>query len=687
MHYDRARPFGHSMLYPRSAHNLFRYPYNIFPNVVARNATDRLNPSRSGAATSQQEVGLTFEDLVPDNMWSGHDSGEPSRALTDYIFPSAFYRWAEETVVLDGESVHDLVLLFKAHIISHLIAGLKVDIAKRAALRDERKKKEKEKEEGKAKEKRKTEGVEVQVNLIVDENATEASQSDEGAASNGAPTPAAVTPGNLTPGTPANTPNNTTRNTPTHTNSNTPATSGPNTRPDSPVNPADQNAPNPDDQLQAVSEELQDQQLDCDEIIIIDGQGSQTSFEYFSAESEQDTGDAENSEQMEVAHPTPGSDEQMSVDNGTSEQDTFLSAIDGTSPETPEDPPVAEEPAAPEPIAEPTVEAPASAESATSAEPIINPWGDIDPTFLIALPEECRRDIYSQVFDTVRRQVPTSTSAADAIAPISAEFLTALPDNIQSEVTTAHNRAREEIEARRQRSEQQRVAAATTAAAAAAASATSSGLAGLAGAGTEGDPASFIANLDADLRRQILQELDDDTINRLPTELAAEARALQQEIHQRQMRFLNSRTARSSRRTFQGRPNFMSTRLIRSRDPRRLGIKRSAIPHLPVKNSLDSESLTCLLVIIFINDSNIQQPKLHRILKNVSNHRKTRHWLTSTLIDIIKRTSEVSLTSLTDPTLLEWLSLKLEASLGTRHCVFHLDSQASSIAIHSQDYG
>lgn len=668
IHYDRTRPFGHSMLYPRNAHNIFRYPYNIFPSsTYPRHPADRLNPNRASAA--QQDVGLVFEDLVPDNMWSCYDSGDSCRGISDYIFPSSFYRWAEETAVLDGESVHDLVLLFKARIIGHLIDGLKVDIAKRAALREERKKKEKEKtEEGKTKEKRKTgEGVEVQVNLIVEEaNRTNEGQSDEGGvASNGAPTPAAVTPGNLTPGTPANTPNNTTRNTPTHTNSNTPATSGPNTRPDSPV--GDQLPTNHDDHLQEVSEVLQLSQEDTQ----FDVQ-SQTSFEYFTAESEPDT--APDTENMDVAHQIPATDEQideMSIDGGTPSENTDQVAAESlVEPATrdqddqiiSESPPDTSEEQLPE------------STSTTTADPVINPWDEIDPTFLVALPEEYRRDIYSRICDDVRRQA-TQSSTPDAIAPINPEFLGALPDNIRSEVTTAHNRAREEIEIRRQRAQASTIA-----------NATSSGVPGIAGVTAETDPASFIANLDHDLRRQILSDLDDETINRLPSDLASEARSLQQEIHQRQIRFLSSRNPRTGgrRQTFQGRPNFMSTRLIRSRDPRRLGIKRSAIPHLPVKNSLDSESLTCLLVIIFINDSNIQQPKLHRILKNVSNHRGTRNWLTSTLIDIIKRTSEVNVNSLSESTLPEWLSLKLEASLGTRHCVFHLDQKSDSIAIHSQ---
>lgn len=133
-------------------------------------------------------------------MWSCCDSSDNCRQLLSIyesivIFPSAFYRWAEETAVLDGESVHDLILIFKEHIIEILMARLKADIEKRQVIRDERKKIEKEKIE---KSKDKTEGVAVQVNLIVEENHTEETSN--------APTPAPITPENQTPGTPANTP-------------------------------------------------------------------------------------------------------------------------------------------------------------------------------------------------------------------------------------------------------------------------------------------------------------------------------------------------------------------------------------------------------------------------------------------------------------------------------------------------
>ena len=670
---NHARPFGNPMnpyAGGRSNQNMFRYPYNIFPsNSYGVRGNDRHGNNRVSAA-AQQDVGLLFEDLVPDNMWTSQDSGESCRISSSNVFPSAFYRWAEETAVLDGESVHDLVLVFQIPIMEHLLEELKEEVKKRTQEREERKKKieeenKKTKEAGKKAKSKKSEAVEVQVNLtepVVGGSVTDQSADEvaiDSAASGGAPTPAAHTPGNNTPGTPANTPNNTQLNTPTHTNTNTPTTSGPNTRPDSPVD--DQAPTNHEDQLQAVSEELAVTELEePDEIS--GGVATQTEGETLSYETLSET-EAENdlttSERMDTASTsattTPDEqNDQMSTDSvgapveGTETQPTSATT-DVTSTETP-----------------------AAIETPEAAAPTpINPWGDIDPTFLIALPEEYRRDIYTGICNRMREQA-TTTNSVESIAPINSEFLEALPENIRTEVTQAHDRARGEIA---QNQATQRAQAPPT-------SGTTGGT-----ANPENDPVSFITEIpDEELRRQILADLDEESIARLPAELATQARSIQQDINQRHIRFLNSRN-RAGRRhqTYTGRPNFMSTRndLLRQRNQRRLMLKKIH-PIIPKKTALDSESLACLLVIIFINDTNIQHAKLHRILKNVANHKGTRDWLTDTLIDIIGKTKDSSTVSATDAKLPDWLSLKLEASLGTRHCVFHTDTLTDSLQIHSQ---
>ena len=46
------------------------------------------------------------------------------------------------------------------------------------------------------------------------------------------------------------------------------------------------------------------------------------------------------------------------------------------------------------------------------------------------------------------REQATTANSVDSIAPVNSEFLDALPENIRTEVTQAHDRARGEIEQR-----------------------------------------------------------------------------------------------------------------------------------------------------------------------------------------------------------------------------------------------
>ena len=57
---------------------------------------------------------------------------------------------------------------------------------------------------------------------------------------------------------------------------------------------------------------------------------------------------------------------------------------------------------------------------------------------------------------------------------------------------------------------------------------------------------------------------------------------------------------------------------------------------------LDPESLTCLLVLLFLNDSTLNAARLHRILRNLSYHNPTKQWIILALISILRRTSSLN---------------------------------------------
>ena len=123
--------------------------HRLFPS--SRMAYPFSSPPRGSGSSGRnyRQDALVFEDLVPDNMWSNIESGQSDHTKHDNLFPSAFFRWAEETAVLDGSSMHDLILLLKPYLLFSLRKNLEVEIAKRKAAREERRKKEAEKKDKK----------------------------------------------------------------------------------------------------------------------------------------------------------------------------------------------------------------------------------------------------------------------------------------------------------------------------------------------------------------------------------------------------------------------------------------------------------------------------------------------------------------------------------------------------------
>lgn len=97
-----------------------------------------------------------------------------------------------------------------------------------------------------------------------------------------------------------------------------------------------------------------------------------------------------------------------------------------------------------------------------------------------------------------------TAASGSEVTEINAEFLAALPPNIQEEVLA------------QQRLERERQAAAT------------------ANPDAPVDPANFIQTLPPSLRRQVLADMDDSQIALLPGDLATEAQSLRNELETRQ---------------------------------------------------------------------------------------------------------------------------------------------------------
>lgn len=143
--------------------------------------------------------------------------------------------------------------------------------------------------------------------------------------------------------------------------------------------------------------------------------------------------------------------------------------------------------------------------------------------------------------------------------------------------------------------------------------------------------------------------MDDSVLAVLPPELTNEAQGLRRELQQRRMQIQAERALtrsdfsqllrhrgpgsgfQSIARLFPGRQ--INTWKVTDGHPGSIGSKKLG------RQLLDPESLTCLLVLLFLNDSTLNASRLHRILRNLSYHHSTKHWIILALISILRRTS------------------------------------------------
>jgi len=133
------------------------------------------------------------------------------------------------------------------------------------------------------------------------------------------------------------------------------------------------------------------------------------------------------------------------------------------------------------------------------------------------------------------------------------------------------------------------------------------------------------------------------------------------------------------------------------------------------RHLLDHEALTCLLVLLFIDESRLNTSRLHRVLRNLCYHAQTRSWIIGTLLSILqhltdgmqtelpatsslsarmkKKSAEPPGTSGVDSEftagddLPSWLNIYLCAALGSQASVFHLQRSSKRTASHSSSRG
>lgn len=214
----------------------------------------------------------------------------------------------------------------------------------------------------------------------------------------------------------------------------------------------------------------------------------------------------------------------------------------------------------------------------------------------------------------------------------------------------------------------------------------------------------------------------------LPPDLAAEAQTLRRDWEARnrqrvQERFFQRNLTTIIRHTTRGRlASRFDTQHIFPQRSHFNSWSRDFLPNTPNSNVrvcgrqlLDHEALSCLLVLLFVDDPKLNTGRLHRVIRNLCYHVPTRDWVVKALLSIIEKSVYVKpdenlskpkrlprpgpLTSklLTDTRNIgngaNWLNIRMEAALGCHANVFIVNrsqgkrnekSNPSSITIHSQ---
>lgn len=350
-----------------------------------------------------------------------------------------------------------------------------------------------------------------------------------------------------------------------------------------------------------------------------------------------------------------------------------------------------------------------------SEEHAANPEGEIpegvDPSFLAALPEDIRQEVLAEQWRLRRMErantrqpgqasnQPTeqaSTSSGATFPEVNPEFLAALPAEVQEEVLA------------QQRAEQQRQAAINS------------------NPDQPVDPAIFLQTLAPNLRRQVLADMDDSLLSLLPTDLAAEAQALRRELLSNNAS-ANSTLSRLLRTAAAGRmqrarytitsvpdhppphhhPGSWSWALDRpsgslshgtSSNRNLLTLSRDT--KFKGRQLLDCEALTCLVILLFVEEPRLNIARLHRVIRNLSYHQPTRQWVVQSMLSIVERarTSDEILRNPATPGRAKkgsksegsdlnklnhsssWLSISMDAALGCRASVFAVQRPQNSLS-------
>ncbi|XP_058297300.1 E3 ubiquitin-protein ligase HUWE1 [Hylobates moloch] len=619
------------------------------------------------------------DDELLDDFF--HDqSTATSQAGTLSSIPTALTRWTEECKVLDAESMHDCVSVVKVSIVNHLEFLRDEELEERREKRRKQLAEEETKITDKGKEDKENRDQSAQCTASKTNDSTEQNLSDGTPMPDSYPTTpsstdAATSESKETLGTLQSSQQQPTLPTPPALGEvpqelQSPAgEGGSSTQLLMPVEPEELGPTRPSGEAETTQMELSpaptitslspERAEDSDALTAVSSQleGSPMDTSSLASctleEAVGDTSAAGSSEQPRAGSSTPG-DAPPAVAEVQGRSDGS-----GESAQPPEDssPPASSESSSTRDSAvaisgadsRGILEEPLPSTSSEEEDPLAGislPEG-VDPSFLAALPDDIRREVLQNQLGIrpPTRTAPSTNSSAPTVVgnpgvtEVSPEFLAALPPAIQEEVLA------------QQRAEQQRRE-----------------LAQNASSDTPMDPVTFIQTLPSDLRRSVLEDMEDSVLAVMPPDIAAEAQALRREQEARQRQLMHERlfghSSTSALSAILRSPAFTS-RLSGNRGVQytRLAVQRGGTFQMGGSSShnrpsgsnvdtllrlrgrllLDHEALSCLLVLLFVDEPKLNTSRLHRVLRNLCYHAQTRHWVIRSLLSILQRSSESEL--------------------------------------------
>merc|ERR1712142_35424 len=247
----------------------------------------------------------------------------------------------------------------------------------------------------------------------------------------------------------------------------------------------------------------------------------------------------------------------------------------------------------------------------------------------------------------------------------------------------------------------------------------------------------FLQTLPPSLRQSLLADMEESQISALPADLAAEAQNLRRDYEQRNRQMMHERFFNHVNQTGPTLSSILRNTVSRlgnqyaihtgSGGPGRSNLWRSIgrggpghqqnAAALAAANNvkfrgrmlLDHEGLSCLLILLFIDDAKLNTTRLLRILRNLCYHAPTRDWVVKCLLSILEkantggeggqanvdpatsgastptpakmrksmsRNTDVKDSRTTGQT--SWLNISMDAALGFRANVFQVQRSQSS---------